>query len=390
MQPINDGGEREVFEGGGVREPATGKGRYDLISPFALARVLKIDVLDPHAIFEPFKTCSMALDEVFYQINEFRRGERKIDRLALAARASLNALHLDDKPGPSTQYNWYEGVISPYALDRIAKWYEAGARKYSDRNWEKGTSYSRCLDSAIRHMNKYRMGMRDEDHLAALVWNLFAYIHYEELGMTQFDDVPKYEKKEIETITLYPRDPDIKPICISVKEKNCILSDREPMLSVHKPYTREELETINKELEEKFKNSPIADTAPFARMQKKEMRKRSERDMLDPSRRGYTIYAVDFDGSLCSNRWPKIGNPNHALFNFILDRRIKGDKFILWTCRSGKQLDDAVAWCKERGITFDAVNKNIPEIEEVFGPGGPKVFADEYLDDKAQWVSYCE
>ncbi len=83
-------------------------------------------------------------------------------------------------------------LVSPFALMRLARWYEAGARKYSERNWEKGIPFSRCLDSALRHLIKYQMGMRDEDHLAAAAWNVFAIMHFEETGRRDLDDLPKY------------------------------------------------------------------------------------------------------------------------------------------------------------------------------------------------------
>ena len=83
-------------------------------------------------------------------------------------------------------------LISPFALDRLAKWYELGAQKYADRNWEKGMPFSRYVDSAKRHLNKYVMGMEDEDHLAAAAWNIFAILHHQELNQNDLDDMPHY------------------------------------------------------------------------------------------------------------------------------------------------------------------------------------------------------
>lgn len=87
-------------------------------------------------------------------------------------------------------------LISPFAIKRLADWYEAGAAKYAPRNWEKGMPYSRCLDSALRHINKFQRGWTDEDHLAAAVWNLCSIIHFEETHMEEFNDLPDYNKKE--------------------------------------------------------------------------------------------------------------------------------------------------------------------------------------------------
>lgn len=92
---------------------------------------------------------------------------------------------------PSTGKGRYD-LISPFAVRRLAEWYELGAQKYADRNWEKGIPFSRCVDSAKRHLDKYIMGMNDEDHLAAAAWNIFSIMHYQELGMNELDDMPHY------------------------------------------------------------------------------------------------------------------------------------------------------------------------------------------------------
>ena len=83
-------------------------------------------------------------------------------------------------------------LITPFGLERLAKWYEIGAKKYSDRNWEKGIPFSRYIDSAMRHMIKFIMGRYDEDHLAAAVWNLMAIMHHQALDETDLDDLPHY------------------------------------------------------------------------------------------------------------------------------------------------------------------------------------------------------
>ena len=85
-------------------------------------------------------------------------------------------------------------LISPFALMRLARWYQEGAKKYSERNWEKGINFSRYLDSAFRHLTKFLMGMEDEDHLAAAAWNIFAIMHHQELGEIHLDDLPHYKR----------------------------------------------------------------------------------------------------------------------------------------------------------------------------------------------------
>lgn len=100
-------------------------------------------------------------------------------------------------------------------------------------------------------------------------------------------------------------------------------------------------------------------------------------------KRDYKIYAVDFDGTLCENKWPNIGKPNHVLIQALFELRVKGNKLILWTCRTGDRLEEAIAWCKTQGLEFDAVNENLPEMVGQFGSESRKVFADVYVDDKA-------
>ena len=60
-----------------------------------------------------------------------------------------------------------------------------------------------------------------------------------------------------------------------------------------------------------------------------------------------------------------------------------GAGLILWTCREGKLLDDALAACERWGLRFDAVNDSLPSWKEFYGNDTRKVGADEYWDDKA-------
>lgn len=94
------------------------------------------------------------------------------------------------------------------------------------------------------------------------------------------------------------------------------------------------------------------------------------------------ILAVDFDGTLVSDKYPEIGGLNHTLVAFLNSAKSEGVKLILWTCRNGEQLDQAVKFCADNGITFDAVNENLPEVQAIYGGDTRKVFADKYIDDK--------
>lgn len=59
---------------------------------------------------------------------------------------------------------------------RLAVHYENGAKKYGDRNWEKGQNLMRFLDSATRHLEELKAGFTNEDHAAAAIWNLYGFI----------------------------------------------------------------------------------------------------------------------------------------------------------------------------------------------------------------------
>jgi len=87
-------------------------------------------------------------------------------------------------------------LVSPFAIDRIAKWMEKGAIKYYDRNWEKGgIPFHRFVDSASRHLNKFLAGYEDEDHLAGVMFNIMALMHFQEINKLEDDDLPHYLRK---------------------------------------------------------------------------------------------------------------------------------------------------------------------------------------------------
>ena len=98
-----------------------------------------------------------------------------------------------------------------------------------------------------------------------------------------------------------------------------------------------------------------------------------------------SIYAVDFDKTLTigSYEFPDTGRPNIGLFHFLIEKQRSGHNIILWTCRAGRDLDVAVAYCRNMGLEFDAVNDNLPKIIEAYSVNSRKVFADYYIDDRS-------
>ncbi len=82
-------------------------------------------------------------------------------------------------------------LISSRATLRAAELMARGADKYGARNWEQGMPTSRFLESAERHLLLYKLGERDEDHLAAVRFNIDGVMHFEG---TQWDDINKETK----------------------------------------------------------------------------------------------------------------------------------------------------------------------------------------------------
>ncbi len=95
------------------------------------------------------------------------------------------------------------------------------------------------------------------------------------------------------------------------------------------------------------------------------------------------IIAVDFDGTIVEHRYPEIGEElpfaTETLRMLIKDHH----KLILWSVREGKLLEDAINWCKERGVEFYAVNKDYPEEKvEYNNHFSRKIKADIFIDDR--------
>ena len=102
------------------------------------------------------------------------------------------------------------------------------------------------------------------------------------------------------------------------------------------------------------------------------------------------VIAVDFDGTLCENRFPEIGEPNTELISQLIEAQGAGAAVILWSCRSGKRLKEAIKWAKDQGLRFDYVNRNTPERIRAYKSDCRKVSADVYIDDRAALFRYGE
>ena len=91
--------------------------------------------------------------------------------------------------------------------------------------------------------------------------------------------------------------------------------------------------------------------------------------------------AVDFDGTIVDHEYPKIGKEKLFAFQTLKEFQKLGANLILWTFRSGKELEEAIEFCRRNGVEFYAVNSNYPE--EVFDNTiSRKIDVDIYIDDK--------
>lgn len=87
-------------------------------------------------------------------------------------------------------------LIPPAPLKRLAELYMRGAEKYGESNWEKGQPVSRFLSSAMRHLEQARAGETDEDHWAAVVWNVLCIMHFQGTGWDDLYDWTPTEPPE--------------------------------------------------------------------------------------------------------------------------------------------------------------------------------------------------
>lgn len=97
----------------------------------------------------------------------------------------------------------------------------------------------------------------------------------------------------------------------------------------------------------------------------------------------YRIIGVDFDGTLAVSRgtYPEITGEITEILDYVTEEQAKGAYVILITMREGKELEDAVKWCRNRGLVFDAVNDNLDFMKEFFHNNPRKIFCTEYIDD---------
>lgn len=96
------------------------------------------------------------------------------------------------------------------------------------------------------------------------------------------------------------------------------------------------------------------------------------------------IIAIDFDGTIVEHEYPHIGKEIPFATDTLRMLVKENNRLILWSVREGKLLDEAVEWCRERGVEFYAVNKDYPEEnpEHLTSGFSRKIKADVFIDDR--------
>jgi len=166
---------KEKWDTGSIRNSREGKGRYDLIGSF-----IGFDIIIDSPDLSPYDSEIVC---AFKSIREFINTKNK-NNLYSAFHCVARAIDLES------------GIEYSY-LERLARHYENGANIYSDRNWEKGQNVQRYIDSSLRHCKDSLQHKSDEDHAAAVMWNIIALdqtINMIECGLLpkELDDRPNY------------------------------------------------------------------------------------------------------------------------------------------------------------------------------------------------------
>lgn len=94
------------------------------------------------------------------------------------------------------------------------------------------------------------------------------------------------------------------------------------------------------------------------------------------------IIAVDFDGTIVEHKYPYIGKEIPFAIETLKKLKEERHTLILWTVREGKLLEEAINFCKEKGLEFYAVNSNYPEEKKSHDNFSRKLKADLFIDDR--------
>jgi hypothetical protein len=94
------------------------------------------------------------------------------------------------------------------------------------------------------------------------------------------------------------------------------------------------------------------------------------------------IIAVDFDGTIVEHKYPEIGKEKPFAIDTLKHLVEDGHKLVLWSVRQGRLLDEAVNYCRERGVEFYAVNGDYPGEVPTDAGYTRKLKVDLFIDDR--------
>ena len=149
---ILDSGERRQFDSGAVRDIQEGKGRCDLLPLDIVGELINVYHIDENKIHSIEGDVNDILKYIYNYIRTGNTGD------------IINAIGLFIE---ISEFN-----TIPMAILEVSKHYEEGAKKYAERNWEKGISAHCYVDSGVRHLLKWLDGWDDEPHDRAFIWNM--------------------------------------------------------------------------------------------------------------------------------------------------------------------------------------------------------------------------
>lgn len=158
-----DTGARTKFNTGSQKEIIEGRGRYDLL-PISIVGSLIYAYYDDYNLApdDPNVENAMAVDDFLYNIHLSFIREDYFDKIDVL----LNATNIF--------ISEFLATTPESIIPALAKLYEAGANKYTARDWEKGRPQEVFIDSALRHFFQFLNGETDEAHDIAVIWNLIS------------------------------------------------------------------------------------------------------------------------------------------------------------------------------------------------------------------------
>lgn len=167
---ILDSGVREEFSTGSVRDTQEGKGRMDLLPLCDLVEVFNNEYVKSILLYLHSFECIVDV-RILHDVL------RKFSACHSHSVSVRNPMYIDTQDSDQSRDEQQIQADCADMILEVGKHYEEGAKKYSERNWEKGQPVSRYLSSAIRHFLKYVAGYEDEPHDRAFVWNILAIMY---------------------------------------------------------------------------------------------------------------------------------------------------------------------------------------------------------------------